>query len=269
MLSINGEHERSFDAEDGGMKRGSMRNILIAVLLTLVPGCASLMQGLPGGATARQVQEAERLFQQGKYAEARAAWQQVAKERAGSPAGEQAAYRAARVLVYHKNPSKNYGLAARELEALLKTYPTGKHADDAASWLSLLETMEKARVTALFEQVDALTKKLEQAAADRRKTEAERDAVIKERDALTGERDDLKKRIDALVQEKEDLLKEKTALLKEKDVLAKDRAALEKKVAGLTKDKERLLAAKAKLEQRLRDVTEVDVTMEKKRKQMK
>jgi outer membrane protein assembly factor BamD (BamD/ComL family) len=242
--------------------------VSIVVLLLLAPGCASLMQNLPAGATARQVQEAERLFRQGNYSDARKAWQQVAREHPSTAAGEQAAYQAARVLVHPKNPSKNYREAGREFEAFLQRYPSGKYADDAAAWLAALENLEQSRVTGLIEQVDALTKKLEQAAADQRKTEVERDAAAKERDALAAEREGLKKHLDGLVNEKDELLKEKAELVRERDGLLRNKAALEKQVEALTKEKERLLAAKAKLEQRLRDVTEVDIKMEKKRKKM-
>ena len=44
---------------------------------------------------------------------------------------------------------------------------------------------------------------------------------------------------------------------------------MEKKAEALTREKERLAAAKAKLEQRLRDLTAVDINMEKKRKKVK
>lgn len=227
------------------------------------------MQNLPGGATARQLQEAERLFRDGKYAEARAAWQKVAGEHPGSSAGERAAYLAARALVEPKNPAKDYRQAAKEFESLLRAYPAGAHAAEAAAWLGAVEALEQSRVNDLLGQVDTLTKKLEQAAAERARKDAERDGLARERDALTGERDDLRKRIDALLQEKEDLLTERTALLRERDGLAKDKVALEKKVETLTREKERLSAAKAKLEQRLRDVTDVDIKMEKKRKKVR
>jgi hypothetical protein len=42
-----------------------------------------------------------------------------------------------------------------------------------------------------------------------------------------------------------------------------------KRVEALIREKERLISAKAKLEQRLRDLTEVDINMEKKRKKVK
>lgn len=246
-----------------------MRMVLIVVLLLLAPGCASLMQGLPGGAQARQAREAERLFQQGNYSEARKAWQQVAREHPSPAVREQAAYQAAFILVQPGNPSKSYQEAAQEFGAFLRKYPSGKYAGDAAAWLAALETPEQSRVNTLIEQVDVLTKKLDQAAANARKTESERDSAARERDALMGEREALKKQIDGLVDEKDGLIREKAALARERDGLLRDKAALEKQVAALTKEKERLLAAKAKLEQRLRDLTEVDINMEKKRKKVK
>jgi chromosome segregation ATPase len=246
-----------------------MRIVLIALLLMTATGCAALMQGLPVSPAARQLQDADRLAGQGKYAEAHDAYLKIAAEQPRTSAGEQAAYQAARLLVAYKNPSRDYRQAVREFEAFLKAHPSGKRAEDAASWLALLGNAEQSRMNALLDQVDALTKKAEQAAAERKKTEAERDAAAGERDVLRGERDELRRRIDALLQEKESLLTERTALLQERDGLAKDKVALEKKVEALTRDKERLLAAKAKLEQRLRDVTDVDIRMEKKRRKVK
>lgn len=238
----------------------------LIILILMLPGCASRMQSITAGSAGRQAQEAGRLMRAGDYTEARTAWQRIAKERSGAPAGEQAAYEAVLVLVHPRNPAKDYRQASGEFEAFLRTYPSGAHAGDAEAWLGVLGMLDQARVTALLEEAGALAKKLEQADSGRKKAEAERDGLARERAALAGERDELKKRIDAMIEERGEMLKEQTALLRARDGLAKDKAALGKKAEGLARDKERLLAAKAKLEKRLRELTDVDIKMEKRRK---
>lgn len=246
-----------------------VRTTLITVVLILPMGCASFVQHLPGASAPRLVLEADRLLREGDYAGARATWQQLAKEYPRSDTGERSAYLAAWILVFPKNPSRDYRRAAQEFEAYRKAYPSGTYADEATAWIAAVEALERSQVAELLVKVDDLKKQVEQAAAERSKAKAERDGLAKERDALTLERKKLGNRIEALLQEKKGLLKERTALLRERDNLTTDRIALEKRVASLLRDRERLLAAKAKLEQRLRDVTEVDIRMEKKRRKVK
>jgi len=246
-----------------------MRNALIIFLIAFMPGCAALMEGLPSRAGSPKAQDAERFLAEGHFVEAREVWQRTARDRKGTEAGEQAAYRAALTLVHPKNPAKNYRNAANEFETLLRDYPSGKHAGEAAAWISAVEVIEQTRVNELLIQVDTLTKRMEETSVELQKTGAARDMAMRERDALTAEKNELWKRIDGLILEKSALTVEKTALVQERDGLARDKAGLEKKVEALTKEKERLLAAKAKLEQRLRDLTAVDINMEKKRKKVK
>lgn len=246
-----------------------MRKALIIFLIACMPGCAVLTGGLPSGTGSRKTQDADRLLTEGNFAEARAVWQRIARERKGSEAGERAAYRAALALVHPKNPARNYRNAANEFETLLRDYPSGKYAGEAAAWISATEIIEQTRVNELLVQVDALTKRMGEISAELQKTGAARDTAMRERDALTAEKNDLWKRIDGLILEKSALTTEKTTLAQERDGLAKDMATLEKRAEVLTKEKERLAAAKAKLEQRLRDLTEVDINMEKKRKKVR
>jgi len=206
--------------------------------------------------------DAERLVREGKYQQAHDEYQRIAGGAAGSPAGEEALYRSARVLLDARNPSKNYAAAVTELERYLLQYPSGRYAGDAADLIAALDFSQQARVHALLENVKALEKKLDAAANERREAAADRDRTLRERDALAA-------RLAALVAERDELLKRQSALLQERNALMKDNKILRTKVETLRKENQRLLAAKGKLDKRLRDITAIDVKMEKERKKMK
>lgn len=247
-----------------------MKKILITLAVLSVAGCAALVQTPRTEAQpVTPFAEAERLAEQRNYEGARRVYQRLAGAEAGSSVAEEALYRSARVLLVSENPAKNYILAARELEALLQLYPSGRFARDAADWLAALNAIPETKVKALLEQIDEYEKKAIASGNELRKAEAGRDKAITDNDALAAERDELKGRIDSLVRERDQLLLNASALRQEQSGLVKDKGTLAKKVEVLMKEKEKLLAAKAKLEKRLRDITEVDIKMERERKKMK
>ena len=248
-----------------------MKNILLIVLLLASPGCLFPEQRTDGRRDAGwPLSDAERLVREGKYQQAHDEYQRIAGGAgAGSPAGEEALYRSARVLLDARNPSKNYAAAVTELERYLLQYPSGRYAGDAADLIAALDFSQQARVHALLENVKALEKKLDAAANERREAAADRDRTLRERDALLAERDALAARLAALVAERDELLKRQSALLQERNALMKDNKILRTKVETLRKENQRLLAAKGKLDKRLRDITAIDVKMEKERKKMK
>jgi len=240
-----------------------MKNVLLIVLLLASPGCLFPEQRTDGRRDAGwPLNDAERLVREGKYQQAHDEYQRIAGGAAGSPAGEEALYRSARVLLDARNPSKNYAAAVTELERYLLQYPSGRYAGDAADLIAALDFSQQARVHALLENVKALEKKLDAAANERREAAADRDRTLRERDALAA-------RLAALVAERDELLKRQSALLQERNALMKDNKILRTKVETLRKENQRLLAAKGKLDKRLRDITAIDVKMEKERKKMK
>ena len=247
-----------------------MKNVLLIVLLLASPGCLFPEQRTDGRRDAGwPLNDAERLVREGKYQQAHDEYQRIAGGAAESPAGEEALYRSARVLLDARNPSKNYAAAVTELERYLLQYPSGRYAGDAADLIAALDFSQQARVHALLENVKALEKKLDAAANERREAAADRDRTLRERDALLAERDALAARLAALVAERDELLKRQSALLQERNALMKDNKILRTKVEALRKENQRLLAAKGKLDKRLRDITAIDVKMEKERKKMK
>lgn len=247
-----------------------MKNVLIVVLLLASAGCLFPAPGTEDRQGAGwSLIEADRLVREGKYQQAHEEYQRIARIAAGSPAREEALYRSARVLMVSRNPSKNYSAAVTELEVYLLRYPSGRYAGDAADLIAALDFSQQARVHDLLEKLTALEKKLEATTNDRREATADRDRTLKERDALLAERDALGARLTALVAERDDLLKKRSALLQEQSALVKDNNALKKKVEALRKENEKLLEAKEKLDKNLRDITAIDVKMEKERKKLK
>ena len=211
----------------------------LTICTTLLMSCFAMF----AQAEPRPFAGPELLLEQGKFSEAREAYRRIADAGKDPSVREEAVYRAARVLVSSRNPSRDYALASRELETYLRQYPSGAFAEEASAWRAAIETVAagQSRADALREQVDDLSKRSEALTDELQKRQAERDAALREQNAL----------------------------LNERDRLTRDKTSLEKKIAALAKEKERLSAAKARLEQRLRDVTAVDVKMERERKKMK
>lgn len=243
--------------------------LLTLTFILMLAGCAPLMQGLAGGEGAKKFRDAGTAFDQGHYGEARASYRALAEDLSDPRRAEQAQFNATYLLVYYKNPDKDYRRAAREFEEFLVRYPSGTLAGEARSWHDVLGSLEQTRTNELMKEVDTLTRKVEALTEELKNVHADDEAVAKERNLLLTEKNSLTMKVDELLNDKDGLLKEKAALLKERDGLAKDNSGLDKKIDLLTRDKEALARAKEKLEKSLHDLTMVDVKMEKKRKKVK
>ena len=252
--------------KEGRGAGGCLPAVLLALLLA---GCAPLMQGLAGGEGARKFQEAGAAFEQGKYREARDAYRALGADRSNRRRAERAQFNAAYILVYYRNPDKDYPRATREFEEFLIRYPASMLAGEANSWLDMLRKFDESRMSELLNEIDSLSGKMDELKKKLLEVQADKETAVKERDVLFIEKTDLMKRIGDLLNDKDGLLKEKAVLLKERDGLARNKIALERKVDILTRDKESLIRAKEKLEKSLHDLTMVDVKMEKKRKKVK
>ncbi len=246
-----------------------MKRIAVALALLLITGCAPLMQKFPIGENAKKYQEAKTEFKQGHYKQAYELYRALADKDSDSHWAELSKYNAALVLVHYKNPDKNYFQAEREFDEFLIRYPSSQFLDDAGSWLEALKNFDQSRTGELLKEIDSITKKFTESVTRQEDLQKQKDAVVKERDVLTVEKSNLLKKVDDLLGDKALLLQEKSALLKERDGLSKDKASLEKRVDALTRDKAALILAKEKLEKSLRDLTMVDVKMEKKRRKIK
>jgi hypothetical protein len=238
---------------------------VFVVLFFLLTGCA-VLKSLPFSEESKKYQEAETFFEQGQYKDAYGAYRAISAT--DSPWAEQAKFNAAYVLVYHKNPDKDYALVAREFDEFLARYPSGARAGEAHTWLGILKMFDQTKTGELLKETAALTARIEAATKELQKAQGNEEVLKKERDALLAEKTGLAKKVDDLLNEKEALIKNNTALVKDNEALTKDRAALEKKIVALNKEKNSLIQAKLKLEKSIRDLTLVDIKMEKKRKKM-
>lgn len=247
-----------------------MKHLLIMLLMAAAAGCPfPAPKGDGGRDTGRSLSNVERMVREGDYQQARDEYLRIAKLAPGSPEGEEASYRAARILMASRNPGRNYAAAVTELEDHLRRYPKGGRADDAADLIAALDLSQQARVHVLLESINAYEKKVTALTNERREAAAEQERTLKERDALRTEREALTERLAALIEERDDLLQKRSALLHDRSVLAKENSSLKKRVEAMKKENEKLLAAKEKLEKNLRDITAIDVKMEKERKKMK
>jgi hypothetical protein len=235
---------------------------LTPLLLVLVlAGCASLMQNLSGGESAKKFQEANSAYEQRKFKEAYNEYRALA-ESATDPGGLNNRNQCS---VYpRRSQESRQRLRSRraEFEEFLIRYPRSARAGEAGSWLEILRQFERSRTNELLHQLDGLTKQVDDLTKELRAIQAENEEVNKERGTLLIERTRLLKKVD-------DLLNDKDGLLREKATLIKEREGLTKKIDVLSRDKDALVLAKQKLEKSLHDLTEVDVKMEKQRKKIK
>jgi outer membrane murein-binding lipoprotein Lpp len=241
--------------------RAVLRGLILLLVLVLA-SCAPLMQSLTGGDDGKKFQMAKAASEQGKFKEAYREYRALAESGTDPRWTEQSKFQAGYVLVDRRNPDKNYTLAEREFEEFLIRYPKSALAGEAGSWLDILRQFERSRTNELLHEVDDLTKRVEDLTKELQATRAEYDEVIKARDSLLIERLRLVRKVD-------DLLNDKDSLLKEKEAFIREQEGLTKKIDALSKDREALTLAKQKLEQNLRDLTMVDVKMEKERKKIK
>jgi hypothetical protein len=243
-------------------KRTVLSGVITLLVVLMLAGCASLMQNLSGGESARKFKEAKIAYEQRKFKEAYTEYRVLAESATDPRWAEESKFNAAYILVDHKNPDKNYVLAAREFEEFLIRYPRSARAGEAGSWLEILRQFERSRTNELVHEVNDLTRRVDDLTKELRATQAENEDVTKERGTLLIERSRLLKKVDDLLNDKDDLLKEKATLIKERE-------GLTKKIDMLSGDKDALVLANQKLEKSLHDLTMVDVKMEKQRKNIK
>jgi tetratricopeptide (TPR) repeat protein len=243
-----------------------MKEVALTLALFLISGCA-VLRSLPFTEDAKRYQVAQTYFDRGNYKAAYEAYRVIADSR--SPWAEEAKFNAAYALVYHKNPQKNYASAELEFDEFLSRYPRSAFIGEATTWSAMLKMFHQTKAGELAKEVDVLTAKVENLTNELRKNQGENVGLRKEREALLSERTALLQKIDGLLNEKEALIGKNVELAKDKEGLTREKTGLTKKVDMLSKEKAKLLEAKAALEKSLRDLTMVDVKMERQRKKIK
>jgi outer membrane protein assembly factor BamD (BamD/ComL family) len=244
------------------MKRG------IAALVSIcMAGCTFVTQPFLISEDTKAYHAAQASFDQGKYKEAHDAFRTIADSR--SSWAEQSKFDAAYVLIYYKNPSKKFGAATQEFSEFLARYPRSVHAEEASTWLGLLQMFEQTEAAALVKEVSSLNMRIESVAKELQRAQTDNDVLMKERDALLLDKTRLTKKAEDLLNEKDALIAKNTALLKSSEGLGRENAALQGKISALDKEKKGLIKAKVKLEKSLRALTMIDVKMERERKKIR
>lgn len=242
--------------------------IRVAVVwgMLLISGCA-MFRALPFTEETKKYQTAQAYLEQGNYKASYEFYQAISASR--SPWAEEAKFNAAYVLLYYKNPEKNYAAAERQLEDFLTAYPNSKFADKALTWIAMLKMFHQTKAGDLSKEIVTLAARVQDATRALKKAEIEEEHLKSQKETLLVERAALAARVDFLLNEKEALIRKNTELAKDAETLTKDKAALTKRIDILNKEKKTLAESKAALEKMLHDLTMVDVKMEKQRKKIK
>jgi len=124
-----------------------MMRAVLAVILTIATagGCAQFLsspQSRQEG-DARLVEklaEAQKLQQDGRFAEALDAYKKIVQEDPGSESAATAKFDTALILVSADNSRRDYAQAIVEFEEFISQFPTDRRAPEARSWRILLKT---------------------------------------------------------------------------------------------------------------------------------
>jgi|GEM_PF-2184204 len=246
-----------------------LRHWVVLCVVSLAVGCAPFIQHPSVTGDLQKYRDAKAFFAQGMYRESRDAYRSLFETYPQSQRAEEAQFNAACILVYYKNPDRDYAGAQHELEKFLERYPLSTFAGEAQSWISLIKAFDQSRVRELLSEVESLTRKIDETSKALLTAQQTESMILKERDGLIIEKNNLINKIEELLNEKNTLLDEKASLLTERERLMTSKANLEQQNQELVSEKEELIKAKAKLEKSIRDMTMVDVKMEKQRKKMK
>jgi hypothetical protein len=232
----------------------------------LIASCASVSQR---SAEIQTYDYANVLLERGSYEDAHDAYRYLAETYPTSRMTEEAAFKAAYILVYYKNPDRDFAGAQREFTDFLLRYPKGTLADEAQSWIALLKSFDQSKTHEFMMEVGLLSKKINILWTEIEEKKADSKILEREKATLFAEKEDLSKKVDELLKEQEVLLGEKKTVTAERNELEQDKIALQKRVLSLTEEKNKLILAKKKLEKSLHDLTMVDVRTEKQRKKIK
>ena len=137
-----------------------MKRFIVLFLLALAcfSGCARLKAAQDAD---NEYRAANRLVSEKKYSEAAAAYDQIAKESAGTERGENALFAAASAQASYDNPHKDYAQALQSFDEFLKLYPESGKAQEAQNWHYFIKTIldlrkENERLTSSIEQLKKL-----------------------------------------------------------------------------------------------------------------
>jgi outer membrane protein assembly factor BamD (BamD/ComL family) len=143
-----------------------VKRLFFLLVMTALPACAGMMVGHDDA-----LERADRLFQEKKYSDAVAVYDEVARQNPGSKQGARALYSAAAALSFYDNPHKDYAEALQDFDTFLLMYPDDEKAPDAQNWRYVLKTVLELRKEngKLLQSIDEL-KQIDIRHEERRKT---------------------------------------------------------------------------------------------------
>lgn len=114
------------------------------LIITLLAACAPVGIKVVEQENAH-LQRGQQLLVQGEFAGALRENQEVLTRFPQKPPGDAALFNMGMIYVHYANPKKDFGRALLNFSRLKKEFPDSPRTEEARSWVSILETMEKAR----------------------------------------------------------------------------------------------------------------------------
>jgi outer membrane protein assembly factor BamD (BamD/ComL family) len=136
------------------MRTSLYLTILVAAIIIGSSGCAAFWPDAPqqqqqqpqqlqqaNQGVLDRLMEADKLAQEGKYAEAVAAYRLILQEKPDTEWAPAAKYGIALAYVSADNPQRDYAVAVVEFDEFLALYPADQRAAEAKSWRQALKVL--------------------------------------------------------------------------------------------------------------------------------
>lgn len=130
----------------------------LLLVLSIVSGCnnfPAIRMDTRGSA----LEQAESLFEAGRYSEAAESYRKILKETPHVPQAAEAQYLLAFTLSYYKNPQQDYAASLKEFQKAASRYPKSPYRRESDNMISLLSSLVAQKQQLSDEQ--AKTKQLE------------------------------------------------------------------------------------------------------------
>ncbi|MBI5747434.1 MAG: outer membrane protein assembly factor BamD [Nitrospirae bacterium] len=106
------------------------------------------------------LEQAESLFETGRYSEAAESYRKILRETPPVPEAAEAQYLLAFTLSYYKNPQQDYAASLKEYQKAASRYPKSPYRRESENMISLLSSLVAQKQQLIDEQ--AKTKQLEE-----------------------------------------------------------------------------------------------------------
>jgi TolA-binding protein len=112
--------------------------------MTLLAACAQVETKVAEQENAH-LQRGQQLLVQGDFEGALRENQEVLTRFPQNPPGDEALFNMGIIYVHYANPKRDFGQALHYFSRLVKEFPESPRTEEAKTWVSVLETMEKTR----------------------------------------------------------------------------------------------------------------------------